>query len=190
MRGFAFAAAAWLLGMACSGSDPEGDGGAPVAGSGADTASSAASTSAGAAGTASGATTETLPLTPDEPARVPPASTDAPPMASPYVSFVDAATGFSTDEVHDADREVVRFDSNLEAMVSAASGDSVGGWTVQDADLDWSRSGVAFRVRFGTEDGERRAYFTEAGPGTICNLSVVGPDVLFISATSEMPPNP
>jgi hypothetical protein len=45
-------------------------------------------------------------------------------------------------------------------------------------------------VRFGTEEGERRAYFTEAGPGTICNLRVAGPDVLFISASSETPPNP
>jgi hypothetical protein len=103
---------------------------------------------------------------------------------------VDCTTGFRTDQVFDADREVVHFDANLEAMVAAASGDSVSGWTVAGADLDWSRSGVSFRVRFGTEAGERRAYFTEAGPGTICNLNVAGPDLLYISATRETPPNP
>jgi hypothetical protein len=86
--------------------------------------------------------TEALPLAPAVPA----------PEASPYVSFIDCTTGFRTDEVFDADREVVHFDADLEAMVSAASGDSVGGWTVAGVDLDWSRSGVAFRV-----NGRRRA---------------------------------
>jgi hypothetical protein len=75
-------------------------------------------------------------------------------------------------------------------MVSDASGDAVGGWSVTGNDLRWSRNGGAFRVRFGTEGGERRAYFTEAGPGTICNLTLVGPDMLFISGTRETPPNP
>jgi hypothetical protein len=104
--------------------------------------------------------------------------------------FIEAATGFMTDEVHDADREIVHFDALLGAMVSPESGDAVSGWSVTGTDLRWSRSGIPFRVRFGTEEGERRAYFTEAGPGTICNLSVAGPDVLFISGTSQTPPNP
>lgn len=109
---------------------------------------------------------------------------------APFVVFSDAATGFMTDAVHDADREIVHFDGTLGAMVSPDSGDAVSGWRVNGTDLRWSRSGVAFRVRFGTEEGERRAYFTEAGPGTICNLSVAGPDVLFISGTNQTPPNP
>jgi hypothetical protein len=127
---------------------------------------------------------EILPLTPGATPTVPA------PEASPYVAFIDCTTGFRTDAVFDADREVVHFDAELEAMVSDVSGASVSGWTVAGADLDWSRSGVSFRVRFGTEGGERRAYFTEAGPGTICNLEVASPDVLYISATSERPPNP
>jgi hypothetical protein len=106
-----------------------------------------------------------------------------------FSTFVDS-TGYVTDAVHDADREVVHFDAALGAMVSDASGDAVGGWTVTGNDLRWSRNGGAFRVRFGTEGGERRAYFTEAGPGTICNLTLVGPDMLFISGTRETPPNP
>jgi hypothetical protein len=169
MRSSSIAAASWLACSACSGSASD-----PEAGN--------ASSNAGASDSAACATTsEVLPLTPGA---VPAAE------ASPYVTFIDCTTGFRTDEVHDADREVVHFDAPREAMISSASGDSVGGWTVAGADLDWSRSGVSFRVRFGTEAGERRAYFTEAGPGTICNLNLAGPDVLFISGTSETPPNP
>jgi hypothetical protein len=163
MRGYTIAAAAGLACSACSGSasDPAADG-VPTADGAGDT---------NACGTGS----EALPLAPE---------------ASPYVSFIDCATGFRSDAVFDADREIVHFDASLGAMVSAASGDSVSGWTVSGAELDWSRSGVSFRVQFGTEGGERRAYFTEAGPGTLCNLNLAGPDVLYISATREKPPNP
>jgi hypothetical protein len=110
--------------------------------------------------------------------------------AETLVLFADPATGFTTREVHDADREIVYFDAERSAMISASSGDAVSGWTTLDNDLRWSRSGVAFRVRFGTEDGVRRAYFTETGNGTICNLTLSGPDTLGIRATAETPPNP
>jgi hypothetical protein len=172
MRGYTIAAAAWLACSACSGSasDPAADGVPPAAGAG----------DRDACGTGS----EALALAPGAAPALPA------PEASPYASFIDCATGFRSDAVFDADREIVHFDASLGAMVSAASGDRVSGWTVSGADLDWSRSGVSFRVQFGTEGGERRAYFTEAGPGTICNLNVAGPDVLYISATREKPPNP
>jgi hypothetical protein len=119
------------------------------------------------------AVSDTLPLEPAE-----------------YVVFVEPGTGFATDAVHDADREVVHLDTARGAMVSAETGATVSGWRVDGADLSWSRFGVPFRVRFGTEDGERRAYFTEAGPGTICNLRFSGDEQLSISGTSETPPNP
>lgn len=108
--------------------------------------------------------------------------------AGDFVRFVDPETGFETDAVHDVDRQVVHFDAANDAMVWAASGDAVTGWTTSGADLSWDRSGVRFRVRFGTEDGARRAYFTEAGPGTICDLDITAPDNLSIRATSERPP--
>jgi hypothetical protein len=143
-----------------------------------------------AAGAGSGGTMSSMPGTPT-PAG-PAAGTDDAAIGddTPFVVFMDAATGFMTDEVHDAEREIVHFDAALGAMVSSETGDRVSGWNVTDADLRWSRSGVPFRVRFGTEESERRAYFTEAGPGTICDLSLVGPDVLFISGTNQTPPNP
>ena len=73
-------------------------------------------------------------------------------------------------------------------MIWAATGNAVGGWITNGNDLRWQRSGGAFRVRFGSEAGERRAYFTEADRGTICNLSISAPEQLSISATSETPP--
>jgi hypothetical protein len=105
-----------------------------------------------------------------------------------FAIFVDAETGVRLQAVRDADREIVRFDLQRKAMVSAASGDAVSGWVSDGNDLRWDRGG-SFRVRFGSEAGEARAYFTESGPGTICNLSISGPDQLSISATSETPPH-
>jgi hypothetical protein len=123
---------------------------------------------------------------PVAPAPVAGAATEEPPFAV----FMDPTTGFMTDAVHDADREVVHFDVELGAMVFDASRTAISGWSVTDSDLRWSNGSVPFRVRFGTEDGARRAYFTEAGPGTICNLILLGPDRLSINGTSETPPNP
>ena len=104
-----------------------------------------------------------------------------------WVDFMDADTGFVTAEVHDSNREVVRFDSNASAMVNA-TGTSVAGWTTLGNDLAWAGNSVAFRVRFGSELGERRAYFTETDSGTICDLNITGRDQLAISSTSEPPP--
>lgn len=106
-----------------------------------------------------------------------------------FVTFVDPESDFSTVEVYDADREVVHFDAALSAMISPQSGDVVPGWNARGSDLSWGRSSIAFRVRFGTEAGERRAYFTETDRGTICDLTISGPDLLSISATSETPPD-
>lgn len=106
-----------------------------------------------------------------------------------FATFTDESTGFATDAVHDADRQIVHFDAARGAMVFDASGEAVEGWAVSGEDLSWSGFAVEFRVRFGTEEGERRAYFTETAVGTICNLRLAG-GRLGISGTSERPPNP
>lgn len=105
------------------------------------------------------------------------------------VSFVDPESGFSTQNVHDVDRQVIHFDSEQNAMIWGADGTAVSGWSTSGNELRWNRGG-GFRVRFGTEEGERRAYFTESGPGTICNLDIRGPEQLVISASRETPPQP
>jgi hypothetical protein len=119
---------------------------------------------------------EVLPLLPDP--------------SAVFATFMDAETGFMTEAVFDADREVVAFDVERGTIIDAATGEAAGGWSVSDAELDWAGSGVPFRVRFGTENGDRRAYFTERGPGTICNLRFLGGGALLISGTNQIPPNP
>ena len=154
---------------------------------------SAEMTSSGAAASDATDEADSLPLQPegasdgDASGAVPPSP--MPDVDDDFVRFTDPASAFVTGEVHDADREVVHFDPALGAMIGSASGDRVSGWTTNSLDLSWSRSGVAFRVRFGTEQGERRAYFTETATGTICNLNISGPDLLSISGTDEPPPN-
>lgn len=121
---------------------------------------------------------EVLPLAPDD--GMPPA----------FVTFIDDASGLRTEEVHDASREVVRFDAVHGSMVALDSGYAVSGWLATGSDLSWTRSGIEFRVRFGTEQGERRAFFTETLAGTICDLRLSAPEQLGISGTRETPPNP
>lgn len=106
-------------------------------------------------------------------------------LSPTLVLFTDADTGFATADVYDATREVVRFDAERQAMVSSATGDAVSGWATNGTDLG---PFGAFRVRFGSEGGQRRAYFTEAGNGTLCDLVLSGPEMLSIYATSERPP--
>jgi hypothetical protein len=101
------------------------------------------------------------------------------------VVFDDPDSPFSTSDVYDATREIVRFDAEQQTMVSAATGDAVSGWMTNGNELGPYGS---FRVRFGSEGGQRRAYFTETGSGTICNLVLGGPGMLDIFATSELPP--
>ena len=152
--------AGWIASLGCSGSDADP---APTA------EASGVSTLLPFAGTAGDSAT---------PAVIDPA----------FATFVDPDTGILLQDVRDADRDVVHFHIEQHAMVSAASGDAVSGWVTDGNDLRWNRGG-SFRVRFGSEAGEARAYFTEAGPGTICNLSIKGPEQLSISATSETPPH-
>lgn len=111
----------------------------------------------------------------------------AQPPSSALVTFVDPDTGFSTQDVHDVDREVIHFDTEQGAMIWGADGAPVSGWTTSENELLWNGRG-GFRVRFGTEEGARRAYFTETGPGTICDLDIRAPEQLSISPSNETPP--
>jgi hypothetical protein len=113
---------------------------------------------------------------------------EAEPANPAWATFVDPENGLSTQDVRDADREIVHFDGQSQAMIWAASGDAVSGWVTEGNELRWDRGGT-FRVRFGSEAGEQRAYFTEAGPGTICNLSITAPERLSISPTDQTPPH-
>jgi hypothetical protein len=157
------AAAVWLGLVACSGSESP-----PAAG---------------------GDTTEALPLLGSGGLEREASAAPESGVSSAFALFVDPDSGVRTADVRDVDRQIVHFDPQREAMVWAASGDPVGGWVADGNELRWARGG-AFRVRFGTEAGERRAYFTEADRGTICDLEISAPEQLSLRPSSETPPRP
>ncbi len=114
-------------------------------------------------------------------------STALPPPPAPgdtFAVFSDPNSDFQTTDVRDTDNEVVRFDTTENALVWTPSDLLFDGWVVDGNFLDPGRQ---YQVRFGTVNGETRAYFTETGRGTICELSVVNNE-LFIAPTDLLPP--
>lgn len=99
--------------------------------------------------------------------------------------FEDPDSDFSTSDVRDVDDEIVRFDATAKTLIWAADGSAFEGWEINGNFLGSSQT---FQVRFGTVDGERHAYFTESGPGTICDIRIED-GMLRISATSVLVPD-
>lgn len=103
-----------------------------------------------------------------------------------FAVFADPDSDYAATDVHDIDEEVVRFDPLTQSVIWVADGRSFdsGVWSVNGNLLT---DGGSFQVRFGTKDGQRRAYFTETAPGTVCNLVVSGENFL-IYPTPYFPP--
>ena len=108
----------------------------------------------------------------------PPASSDT------FAVFTDPDSGFQTSDVRDSDNEFVRFDTTESALLWVRDDLLFDGWVVDGDFLDPNR---LYRVRFGTVNGEPRAYFTETARGTLCELSVVNNELL-IAPTDLLPP--
>jgi hypothetical protein len=102
------------------------------------------------------------------------------PEQAGLMQFRDPASSFSTTDVRDVQEQIVRFDAADRTLIWAATGARFAGWDVSGNFLDSERK---FQVRFGTRDGQRRAYFTETASATICDLEVVSGQ-LVISPTS------
>ena len=101
-----------------------------------------------------------------------------------FAVFVDPDSDFSTTDVNDIDYETIKFRISNEAIVYQDGTEyQAGSWPVDGNSL----AGGGFTVRFGTENGERKAYFTETGPGTICDY-VVTPTTFSVAPTSQTPP--
>jgi hypothetical protein len=100
--------------------------------------------------------------------------------------FDDPDSDFTTTDVRDVDDEIIQFDTETDAIIYVATGNTYqeGSWPVDGNSLGSSGS---FQVRFGTVGGERRAYFTETGPATICDFVVQDP-LFLIFPTSETVP--
>lgn len=111
--------------------------------------------------------------------------------SSPLVQFVEAPSGFSTSEVRDAGGHILRFSKTGDLIWPDASRipgyPQVGSVTIGAQPLCecW------LEVRFGTEEGERRAYLTidygHYNPGKLIRLELEN-GRLGMSETATYPP--
>jgi hypothetical protein len=119
---------------------------------------------------------------PSTPSQDPPPPPPPPPPVE--LAVFTNSTGFSTSDVRDVQGQIVRFNRANNSLIWAVDGRSFPGYPV---DGNFLNSGKTFQVRFGTEAGEPRAYFTETVPATICDIEVVGSS-LMISPTNVTVP--
>ncbi len=100
-----------------------------------------------------------------------------------FVVFQDPDSDFSTTDVMDVDGEIVRLDGARNELIWVADGTTEGGW-----DIDGNLLGNGFfTVAFGTENGQRGAYFTETATATICDIRVVNGDIRISPTTILVP---
>lgn len=105
-----------------------------------------------------------------------------------FADFTDPDdTAFRTSDVFDVDGDIVRFNTETDAIVWAEDGTEYqpGSWTVNGNLL----AGGGFQVRFGTESGVKKAYFTETGPATICQIQVFGASIIISATNVQVPQN-
>ncbi len=99
------------------------------------------------------------------------------------VVFQDPDSDFSTTDVMDVDAEIVRFDAAKGQIIWAEDGTTEDGWNINGNLL---QDGF-FTVAFGTENGERGAYFTETATATICNIRVDNGRILISATNTPVP---
>jgi hypothetical protein len=108
--------------------------------------------------------------------------------------FTDRASGFSTTDVRDAHEQIVRFNTAGE-MIWAAGDTRFPGFLADDQVVTAGGvcAGCYFLVRFGTRDGDRRAYLTWSGdpapdrPVTVLDLDVVGGRLVVADSGQALP---
>jgi hypothetical protein len=113
--------------------------------------------------------------------------------------FTDSATGFSTTDLRDVQEQIVQL-SSMGDLIWTADGTRLPGYRVTHPTADGKvlfvegkicPEGCAFEVRFGTRDGERRAYLTvdyvHWNPGTLVDVEVAG-GALVVTETGVYPP--
>jgi hypothetical protein len=98
--------------------------------------------------------------------------------------FSDPDSSFMTSDVRDVQGQIVRFDMANGSLIWVADGRSFSGYPVNGLFI---RADRFFQVRFGTEVGERRAYFTEAVATTICDVEVAGGQLVITPTNVHVP---
>lgn len=95
--------------------------------------------------------------------------------------FLDRDTGFSTNDVYDAQDQAMRFNGNGD-LIWAATGDRFGGFIADGHVITADRicAGCYFLVRFGRSNGQERAYLTWAAEASterspaVLDVEIVG----------------
>ena len=124
-----------------------------------------------------------------------------PPPAPTLKVFTDSA-GFSTSDPRDVQDQIVRFNTANE-LIWAADDTRLQGFKVDRNDFGTGAfymvsipgttcpQGCSFEVRFGTKDGERRAYLTvdyiHDNPGTLVDVDIVN-GALVVTQSKVFPP--
>ena len=104
--------------------------------------------------------------------------------------FAEPENDLRTTAVHDIHGEIVRVNRVSNALVWEENGESYFPGQFFVNNQYWLGNTQFFQVRFGTENGIRRAYFTETATGTICDLRLSSSANLQIFPTSIRVPNP
>lgn len=133
-----------------------------------------------------------------------PISEPAPPLPSgSLVVFTESTSGFSTTDLRDVQEQVVQFNTANE-LIWTADGTRLPGFEVDTFHYPGTAfinvvgpsraicpTGCAFEVRFGTKDGQRRAYLTmdyvHDNPGTLVDVEVTG-GALVVTKTNVFAP--
>jgi hypothetical protein len=129
---------------------------------------------------------------------LPAAPTSSPPSTQPPGApqsnglrlFIEPSTGFSTTDVRDVQDEIVQFSTKGE-LIWTADGTTLPGYFALDVQIPCVPCDGWLEVRFGTEDGERRAYLTvdygHDNPGTVVDLEMTA-GILVVRRTATYPP--
>jgi hypothetical protein len=134
-----------------------------------------------------------LPSAPSTRAPATPQPVPVPVSSTGLSVFIEPATGFSTADLYDADDHIVQVDKGGE-LVWTPDGSRLGGYSVQGNSIAAELPCQCWLiVRFGTKNGERRAYLTADyghwNPGTLVDLAidrgvlVVNPTTTFVPGT-------
>ena len=111
-------------------------------------------------------------------------TTTIPSIAPVLAVFSDPNSSFMTSDVRDVQNQIVRFDTANRTLIWAADNRSFQGYPVSGNFIGADRN---LQVRFGTEGGERRAYFTETASATICNIEVNGGQLVINPTSAPVP---
>jgi hypothetical protein len=119
----------------------------------------------------------------------------SPPQATPIqlVVFKDPASEFSISEVRDVQEQIVRFNT-ADELIWTADGTPFPEYFADGNLIAYHhKADKFFQVRFGTKDGERRAYLTSTddslrgAPATILDIDVASGRLTFIGTNVPVP---